>query len=325
MEIESCQLCPRRCGAYRGGSSGGAPGEQGGGFCKSGGVIRIARAAPHFWEEPPISGERGSGAVFFTGCSLGCITCQNREISAGGSGLPPENRGRAVSPEELSSLFFDLIGQGVHNINLVTAAHFLPMVRQALLVKKLPVPVVYNSSGYETVEAIRSLEGLVDIYLPDFKYAEQDLAKSLSHAPDYPETALAAIREMVRQAGPPVYGEDGMMTRGVLIRHLILPGHTKNSLAALDLIAREFPGIPVSLMAQYTPPDPEHFPEGKMFPELTRPITKRELHKVQEEMFRLGLDGFVQSRSSSGESYLPDFHQFESFQEKRACESKMEA
>lgn len=292
----NCRLCPRRCGADRG--------EAGSGVCKSGGEMRVARAALHVWEEPPISGTRGSGAVFFTGCSLGCVFCQNREISAGDR----QNLGRALSPEELSGIFFDLIGQGAHNINLVTPTHFLPWIREALLLKKLPVPVVYNTSGYESVEALQTLDGLVDIYLPDFKYGQKELAGALSHAPDYPETALAAIREMVRQAGAPVYGEDGLLKRGVLIRHLILPGHTKNSLAVLETVAREFPGIPVSLMAQYTPP--EDFPERERFPELARPITARELHKVQDRLFALGLDGFVQSRKSSGDRYLPDFHQF---------------
>lgn len=269
--------------------------------------MRVARAAPHFWEEPPISGKSGSGAVFFTGCSLGCVYCQNREISRGESARA--GIGRAFSPPELSTLFFDLISRGVHNINLVTPTHFAPLIREALLLKKLPVPVVYNTSGYESVETLRSLEGLVDVYLPDFKYAQPELAQALSHAPDYPEAALSAIREMVRQVGPPEYGEDGMMKKGVMIRHLILPGHTRNSLAVLDLIAREFPGIPVSLMAQYTPP--EDFPQGEEFPELKRPITRRELHKVQDRMFALGLDGFVQSRSASGSRYLPDFHQFD--------------
>ncbi len=291
---ESCRLCPRQCGAKRK--------ESGKGFCKSGNELHIARAALHFWEEPPISGKNGSGAVFFTGCPLGCVYCQNREISK--QAAPP---GKTVSPAELSQLFFDLIRQGAHNINLVTPTHFMPLIREALLYRPLPVPVIYNTSGYETVNSLRALEGLVDSYLPDFKYAEPELAKALSRAPDYPETALAAIREMVRQAGAPVYGEDGMLQRGVLIRHLILPGHTRNSIAVLEKIAQEFPGIPVSLMAQYTPP--REFPEGKDFPELTRTITARELNKVQDKLFQLGLEGFVQSRKAQGNEYLPDFHQ----------------
>ncbi len=292
---ENCRLCPRQCGARRGKAEIG--------YCKSGGELRIARAALHLWEEPPISGKNGSGAVFFTGCSLGCVYCQNREISK--SGTPP---GKTLSPAELSDVFFDLIRQGAHNIDLVTPTHFMPLVREALLYRPLPVPVVYNTSGYETVEALRALEGLVDIYLPDLKYAEPELAAALSQAPDYPETAFAAVHEMVRQVGAPVYGEDGMMQKGVLIRHLILPGHTRNSIAALEGIAGEFPGIPVSLMAQYTPP--ENFPEGERFPELNRTVTARELKKVQDRLFSLGLDGFVQSRKSQGDKYLPDFHQF---------------
>ncbi len=295
---EACRICPRQCGVSRG--------ETGRGRCRSGGRIRIARAAPHFWEEPPISGERGSGAVFFTGCPLGCVYCQNREISGGSE---KDRLGKAVSPEELSGIFFDLIGKGVHNINLVTPTHFAPLIREALLIKRLPVPVVWNTSGYESVETLRALDGLVDIYLPDFKYAEKELADAFSQAPDYPEAALAAIKEMVRQAGPPVYGADGMMQRGVLVRHLILPGHTKNSISVLRLLAREFPGIPISLMAQYTPP--EKFPPEAGFPELRRPITRRELEKVENELFLLGLDGFVQSRNAAGAEYLPDFHQFE--------------
>lgn len=262
--------------------------------------MRIARAALHHGEEPPISGERGSGAVFFTGCPLGCAYCQNGEISR------MENPGKPVGPEELSAVFSDLIGQGAHNINLVTPTHFVPQVCEALRLCRPTVPVVYNTSGYERVETLRLLEGLVDIYLPDFKYAEAQLAGALSRAEDYPQRALAAIGEMVRQAGPPVYGADGLMRRGVLIRHLILPGHTRNSMAALEILAESFPGIPVSLMAQYTPQAPV---EG--FPELSRPITRRELEKVQARLFDLGLEGFVQSRSAQGRGYIPDFHQFE--------------
>ncbi|MCH5352419.1 MAG: radical SAM protein [Acutalibacter sp.] len=292
--LKECRFCPRNCGANR---------EIGLGACRSGNEIRIARAALHFWEEPPISGTKGSGTVFFTGCPLGCIYCQNREISQ--SSLPP---GKTLSPKELSALFFGLAEQGAHNINLVTPTHFMPLIREALLMKKLPVPVVYNTSGYETVGALRELEGLVDIYLPDFKYADSDLSRVFSHAPDYPGICVSAIEEMVRQVGSPVYDEDGMMKRGVLIRHLILPGHTANSLAVLEEIARRFSGIPVSLMAQYTPP--ENFPEMEAFPELQRPITKREQQKVEDKLFSLGIDGFVQSRSARGERYLPDFHQF---------------
>lgn len=286
--ISACHLCPRECGVPRG--------EEGAGVCRSGETARIARAALHFWEEPPISGQRGSGAVFFTGCTLGCIYCQNGQISHG------PVRGRKVTPEELSRIFFDLVAQGAHNINLVTPTHFVLQIRQALLLKKLPVPVVYNTSGYERVETLKTLEGLVDIYLPDYKYDDPVLARQLSRAEDYPGRARAAIAEMVRQVGAPVYGEDGMMERGVLIRHLILPGHTKNSIACLERIQQEFPGIPVSLMAQYTPCG-----ELDAFPELNRPITRREQDKVEDALFTLGLEGFTQSRKAKGEGYIPQW------------------
>ena len=292
--MTACTLCPRACGVDR------EAGQVG--RCQSGAKMQIARAALHFWEEPPISGKNGSGAVFFTGCGLRCCYCQNVEISQ--SADPP---GKAVSPEELSGIFFDLISQGAHNINLVTAAQFLPLVRDALLLKKLPVPVVYNSSGYERVESLKTLEGLVDIYLPDFKYAESGLAAELSDALDYPAIALAAIHEMVRQVGAPSMDGSGLMRRGVLIRHLILPGHTKNSIAALKLLKQEFPDIPVSLMAQYTPPE-TGLPETH--PELARKLTKRELQKVQDVLFELELDGFLQDRTASNAGFLPDFHQF---------------
>lgn len=287
-----CRLCPRRCGVPRDGNT----------PCGAGGEIRVARAALHHWEEPPISGTRGSGAVFFTGCPLGCRYCQNYEISTG------EKPGRAVAPEELSGIFFRLIGEGAHNINLVTPTHFVPGIRRALLLRKLPVPVVYNSSGYERTEVLRSLAGLIDVYLPDFKYAESGLARDLSGAEDYPEAAAAAIHEMVRQTGPPVYDSQGILVRGVLIRHLILPGHTKNSIAALERVAREFPGVPVSLMAQYTPWGQAREPGGiPGYPELSRPITRRELEKVQGALFGLGLEGFVQSRKARGEDFIPEF------------------
>lgn len=289
--ITACRLCPRNCGVPRE--------ETGNGVCRSGETMRIARAALHFWEEPPISGKQGSGAVFFTGCTLGCVFCQNGEISHG------PNRGKEVTPEELSRIFFSLVDQGAHNINLVTPTHFVPKIREALLLRKLPVPVVYNTSGYERVETLRMLEGLVDIYLPDYKYDDPELALRLSRAADYPQTARAAIHEMVRQVGAPVYGEDGMMKQGVLIRHLILPGHTKNSIAALERIKKEFPGIPVSLMAQYTPCG-----NLENFPELQRPITRREQQKVEDALFDLELDGFTQARAAKGQKYIPDFHSF---------------
>ena len=290
--METCTLCPRQCGARR-------ETETGEGVCHSGTAARIARAAPHFWEEPPISGERGSGAVFFTGCALGCVFCQNQAISRGGP------IGRLVSPEELAGIFQALEGQGVHNINLVTGAHFVPAIREALTIRKPAVPVVWNTSGYETVESLRLLEGLVDIYLPDLKYLDAVMGLVMARAPNYTAVAVAAIREMLRQVGPLELGPDGLARRGVLIRHLILPGHTGDSLRILELLAEEFPGAPVSLMAQYVPPD--SLPPDPVFRGLDRRITRRELEKVQDRLFALGMDGFVQDLASASDKYVPEF------------------
>lgn len=244
-----------------------------------------------------ISGEQGSGAVFFSGCSLGCDFCQNTEISHG-------RFGKTITPERLREIFLELIEQGAHNINLVTATHFLPSILPALE-PKLPVPVVYNCGGYESVETLRQLEGKVDIYLPDLKYAESDLAARLSHAPDYFQVACAAIDEMVRQVGPCVFDETGMLQKGVIIRHLILPGHVQNSLKVLDYVAEHFEKGTVlfSLMAQYVPSG-----RVKHTPPFDRPISQEEYRAVVEYLFMLGLtDGFLQERSAATAEYLPDF------------------
>lgn len=285
--MDKCYICPRKCGADRTRTVG---------YCGCDNNVRIARSGLHFWEEPPISGTNGAGTVFFTGCSLRCIYCQNHEISTG------ENRGRELSPRELSDVFFELIEKGAHNIDLVTPSQFAPQIAEALRLRKPTVPVVYNSSGYEDIETLKSLEGLVDVYLPDYKYAEAELAGQLSAAPDYPELVIPALSEMYRQCGECVYDEKGIMQKGMIIRHLILPLHTKNSIAVLRSIKEHFSGVPLSLMAQYTPIG--EFPEH---PELERGITKRELLKVQDEMFALGLEGFVQELSAKGKKYIPDF------------------
>ena len=209
--LKDCHLCPRNCGVDR------LAGQKG--FCGVDAGIMVARAALHMWEEPCISGKEGSGAVFFSGCSLGCAFCQNRTISKGQSG-------KGITVEYLAELFLDLQAQKANNINLVTAGHFLPQVREALILAKeqgLTIPVVYNSSGYEKAEMLRYLEGLVDIYLPDLKYLEADLAGKYSHAKDYPEVAMKALEEMVRQVGMPEFDERGMMKKGVIVRHLLLP------------------------------------------------------------------------------------------------------
>ncbi len=290
MILEHCELCPRRCGVRRGPYSGA-------GYCGMGADAVVARAALHFWEEPCISGTRGSGAVFFTGCGLRCAYCQNYEISA------EKKAGRRVSPEELAGIFRRLEEKGAHNLNLVTPTHFVPAILRALSVRKPCVPVVYNCGGYESLATLRALKGRVDIYLPDFKYAEASLAAELSDAPDYPETARAAVLEMARQTGPAVFDADGVMRRGTLVRHLILPGHTRNSVVALEWLAGNLPpGVPVSLMAQYVPCG-----RAAAFPGLGRRVTAREYAKVQDRLFALGLDGYVQERSSASRSYIPPF------------------
>lgn len=294
MVIENCTLCPRNCGAFRSADSGK-------GFCGMGADPVIARAALHFWEEPCISGTHGSGAVFFTGCSLKCAYCQNYEISI------QKKYGRKLSPEKLAEVFRNLAEQGAHNINLVTATHFVPAVIEALTIWKPTIPVVYNCSGYEKVSTLKMLEGFVDIYLADFKYSDDNAAKKYSNAPDYAQTAEKAITEMVRQSGEAVYDENGIMKKGTIIRQLILPGHTRNSMGALKWVSEKFPkGVPVSLMAQYTPCG-----RAKDFPEINRKVTKREFEKVQGFLFSLGLNGYVQDAASAGAKYIPLFSSLE--------------
>ncbi len=282
-----CTLCPRRCGAER-------TAEAGGGFCRMPGGLRVARAMLHHWEEPPISGQNGAGTVFFSGCTLGCVYCQNGDISAGGFG-------KDISTARLREIFEELIAQGAHNIELVTPTHFLPWILPALT-PRLPVPVVYNCGGYERVETLRALKGLVDVYLPDLKYADGALAAELSGAADYFPVACEAIREMFRQVGPYVL-EDGLLTRGVVIRHLVLPGYLDNTRRVLDWIAETFaPGdVLVSLMSQYTP-------TANMTGRLARRVTAAEYRAAADYMRNCGItDGFVQERTSAEEAYTPAF------------------
>ena len=288
MMETGCRLCPRNCGAARGEN-------EGRGVCGVGALPKIARAGLHMWEEPCISGTRGSGAVFFTGCGLRCIFCQNEAISHGGTG-------EVVSVGRLAEIFAELEAQGAHNINLVTAAQFAPAVVKALNIYRPHIPIVYNSSGYESIDTLRMLEGYVDIYLPDYKYIDPKMAKLLSGAEDYPETALSAIREMVRQTGPAVYDAEGMMTRGTQIRHLVLPGLTGDSMKILSMIADEFPGVPVSLMGQYTP-----FGKALLMPGMNRRLKKKEYARVLEHMEALDLPGYRQALESASESFVPAF------------------
>lgn len=285
MDYSNCKLCPRQCGADR------TAGETG--FCRCPGEALVAKTMLHRWEEPALAGNGGSGAVFFGGCTLGCRYCQNRAISGGAVG-------KAVSSAGLRNLFEDLIARGAENIDLVTPTHFLPTILPALE-PKLPVPVVYNCGGYERVETLRALDGLVDIYLPDLKYADQRLAQALSGAGDYFSVATAAIREMVDQVGP-VRWEGEKVTRGVIIRHLILPGFVDNSLKVLDWIGETFaPGqVLVSLMRQYTPMP------GLPAP-LNRPITDEEYDAVLSWMYLNDLEGFAQEAAAADQGFIPDF------------------
>ena len=282
-----CRLCPRNCGAAR-------TADGGNGFCAMPAGLRVSRAALHHWEEPPISGTNGSGAVFFAGCTLRCTYCQNHTISA-------EGFGKDVTPQRLRAIFEELIAQGALNIDLITPTHFLPWILPALE-PKLPVPLVYNCGGYERVETLRSLEGLVDIWLPDLKYADGALASQLSAAPDYFPVATAAIQEMFRQTGPYVM-ENGLLRRGVVIRHLVLPGYLDNTRRVIDWVAETFrPGdVLFSLMSQYTP---QPGAQGR----LARRLTRAEYRAASDYMRNCGItDGFTQERTAAREEYTPPF------------------
>ena len=286
----NCNLCPRRCNAPR------REGKYG--FCAVPAEAMVCRAAPHFGEEPCISGTRGSGAVFFAGCNLRCVFCQNRAISRGEAGTP-------VRPGRLREIFYALRDRGVHNINLVTPTHCSEAIIEALQGADLGIPVVWNSSGYESVETLRRLEGLVQVYMPDLKYADGLLAKRCSSAEDYPAVALAAVREMFRQTGPAELDADGLLRRGVLIRHLILPGHAENTLRVIDMVEDNFPpeDILFSLMAQYTP-----MPGLEDFPELQRPVSQAEYDRCASYLdFSAISRGYYQSPESATDEMIPAF------------------
>lgn len=284
-----CQLCPRRCGALR-------TETEGKGYCRMPALPVLARAALHQWEEPPISGTRGSGTIFFSGCPLGCVFCQNEEISHRDVGKP-------VTVQRLRQICMELVDQGAHNINFVTPTHYSHILAQ-VLDTPLPVPVVFNSGGYDSVSTLKSLEGKIDIYLPDLKYMDSVPAGRYSAAPDYPAVAAAAIREMVRQVGPCVFDENGLLKKGVIIRHLVLPGQAEGAKQVMDWVAREFPKGTVlfSLMSQYTP-----YGRADQFPEIDRKLRRGEIRAVQDYMDALGLDGFTQERTSAKREYTPPF------------------
>ena len=289
-----CNLCPRRCNVDRLKAEAGA-------YCCSGEEVKISRAALHFWEEPCISGTEGSGTVFFTGCNLQCVYCQNRSIAK-------NTVGKVVSLERLADIYFELRDKGANNINLVTPTHYLvPVIKSIELAKKrgFDLPFLYNCSGYETVESVKALDGLIDIYLPDFKYMETDIALKYSNAPDYPEVAKKAISEMIRQHPFQRLDSRGIMTDGVIVRHLLLPGHVLNSKKVIRYLYETYGDkITISIMNQYTPmPGVEN-----ICPELGRRTKKSEYDRLIDFAIRIGVkNAFMQDGSVAKESFIPDF------------------
>ena len=293
-----CTLCPRACHADR------TEGQKG--RCHVDAQIRVARAALHMWEEPCLSGRSGSGAVFFSGCALGCIFCQNREIASGKAGL-------VISEARLEEIFLELQEKGANNINLVTAGHYVPQVVRALECAKsqgLRIPIVYNSSGYEKAESLRQLEGLIDIYLPDLKYLTPELAAAYSHAPDYPQYAMEAIAEMVRQQPQAEFMPEDrteaspIMRRGVIVRHLLLPGHVREAKKVVGYLHETYGDqIYISMMNQYTP-----MSEKFVDPNLNRRVTKREYERLLDYAAEIGVEnGFYQEGATADESFIPEF------------------
>ena len=287
-----CNLCPRKCNTQRKALT-----HSGKGFCNMGENPVIARAALHFWEEPPISGTNGSGTIFFSGCNLKCVFCQNEDISSGCFG-------KEITVERLREIYLELINKGAHNINLVTGTHFINAIAKSLE-EPLPVPVVYNCGGYESVNSLKLLENKVQIYLPDLKYADDELAIKYSDAPDYFEIATNAIKEMYRQVGNCEFDEDGIMTKGVIIRHLILPNNLENTKRVIDWVKENFNDGEVlfSLMSQFTPN------KTCKIPELSRRLTQEEYDEIEDYLFLSGIeDGFMQELSSAKEEYIPPFN-----------------
>ncbi len=290
IKIQNCRLCPRECGADR---------TKEAGLCGAGARIRAARAMLHFWEEPCISGKNGSGTIFFSGCPLKCRYCQNYKIST-------ENLGKEISVQRLCEIFMELKEKGAHNINLVSPTQYAPFIIKALKEVKplLKIPVVWNTGGYEKVETIKSLNGLVDVYLPDLKYISPEISLKYSGAEDYFEMASAALNEMYSQLGGVVFDETGLLKRGIVVRHLVLPGNRAESLKILDWLCCNFPkkDILLSLMSQYTP-----YRHDEKFKELNRRISSFEYSVVAQKAAELGFEGYLQEKSSAKEEYTPDF------------------
>lgn len=284
-----CSICPRGCLAERSETNG---------ICGAGEKFKIARAAPHFWEEPCISGEKGSGTVFFSGCNLGCVYCQNYEVSH-------ESFGKEINETELMKIFDNLIEKGVHNLNLVTPTHYAPMLAKVLKEYKSPVPIVYNTSGYERAETLKLLEGLVDIYLPDIKYFDSAPAKKYSDAEDYFEFASFAVLEMYRQVGDMVTDENGIAKKGIIIRHMVLPGNISQAVKVFSWVAENLSTeTHISVMRQYTP-----FGKAKELPPIDRKLSSKEYKIVKDKILALGFENcYFQSKESSAENFIPNFN-----------------
>ena len=282
-----CNACPRKCNVDRQNTLG---------YCKSSDKFKLARAALHFWEEPCISGKNGSGAIFFSGCNLGCVFCQNFDISHNCKGVE-------VSDDKLIDIMKSLVDKGANNINLVNPTHYSAQLLRVLEKYKPPVPIVYNTSGYDSVETLRLFDGIVDVYLPDFKYIRPDKAEKYSKAEKYPQVAEAALSEMKRQVKSDVFDDRGIMQKGMIIRHLVLPSNTNASVEAFDYLAKNFDDTYISVMAQYVPCG-----DLTEYKEINRPLTQREYDKVVNHIFDLGLDKiFVQELEAASDEFIPDF------------------
>lgn len=296
--LNECNLCPRHCGVNRN------AGERG--VCGESSVIRAARASLHMWEEPCISGTRGSGTVFFTGCPLRCVFCQNRNIATG-------DVGKEITVERLAGIFLEQQERGANNINLVTPTHFVPQIADALISARnrgLTIPVIYNTGSYENVDTLKILDGLVDVYLPDLKYVSPDIAERYSHAPDYFDVAAKAIEEMYRQTGAPSFSEggtveDGIMTKGVIVRHLMLPGCLRDSKAVVKYLYDTYKdNIYISIMSQYTPMEGI----GNCYPELADKVSRRDYDRLVDYAIDIGVtNGFIQDGDTADESFIPVF------------------
>ena len=287
-----CSLCPRECGVNR------LKGQVG--FCRQTAELKVARASLHMWEEPCISGTRGSGTVFFTGCSLGCVFCQNRQISQ-------EDRGDAISVIRLSEIFLELEEKGAHNINLVTPTHFVPQIIEALRIGRkrgLKLPVVYNTSGFEKVDTLELLDGWIDVYLTDFKFMDVHLSENYAHEEGYSFYASKALEEMCRQTGPAVFDTDGLMQKGTIVRHMVLPGQSMDSRQIIHYLHKNYGDkIYLSLMNQYTPSD--HLDN---YPELKVPVKRKVYERLIDYALRLGVkNAYIQEGGTAKESFIPDF------------------